>query len=146
MSTDAEKSVPEENIPQEDWFLQILIDIVNSRQMSIGLTVNVGGFLISRLLIGGKAYFEGFAADLASAIPDAEASSFVKQKFGQLGDVYQREDKQDTSSPHYIHFKDAKFYHMTGEPIPGNRGVWWRGRISQVHGFVLGTLGEAPDS
>jgi hypothetical protein len=46
------------------------------------------------------------------------------------------------SPPNYIHLKEAKFFLPSGagKPIPANQGVWWRGRLSEVSGFILGSL------
>lgn len=44
-----------------DWFLQSLVNMANTDSLQIGITLQVSGLLVSGVLVGGKAYFEGFA-------------------------------------------------------------------------------------
>ncbi|MFL1806044.1 gas vesicle accessory protein GvpU [Plesiomonas shigelloides] len=125
-------------IDDKDWFLQSLVNMANGGVLSFGITLNVGGFLVSGELIGGKAYFEGFGSDFASGLSDSSIADQVKASFAQHGEIYS--SNENPSPPAYIHLKDARFFNSNGNPIPGNRGVWWRGRISEVDGFSLGSL------
>ena len=139
MNADIKKVI---RIDNQDWFLCSLVDMVNQGGFSFGITLNVGGFLISGELIGGKAYFEGFGSELAGVFKDAEAAKRVKEGYAKAGeDIYSEktEDKKDMPVM-FIHMKNTKFYNTSGKPIPDNRGVWWRGRISEVSGFVIGKL------
>ena len=126
-------------VDDKDWFLQSLVNIVNSGSFNFGVTLNVGGFLVSGQLVGGKEYFEGFGSDFAGAFCGGEIAETIKKTFAGHGDIYSS-DNETSPSPSYIHLKDAKFFNTNGNPIPGNRGVWWRGRLSQVDGFSLGSL------
>jgi len=139
MSNEEIKETEIRNAPQEDWFLQSLVNMANKNQFGMGITLNVGGFLVSGSLTGGKQYFDGFGIDFASAFSDKETAEQIKGSFGQYGEIYNSEPEQN-NPPAYIHLKDAKFFNTQGKPIPGNRGVWWRGRISEVQGFILGSL------
>jgi len=128
---------------ENDWFLQELVQIVNCSDTEIGVTLFVGGVLVSGLLVGGKRYFEGFASTFANGVDNPESATFYQNMFAQHANVFVGPDgayKQDLAAPHYIHLKDARTFHPSGNPIPGNGGVWWRGRIREVDGFSLGTL------
>ena len=132
-------------IDDKDWFLQRLVNIVNSGGVDFGITLNVGGFLVSGNLIGGKEYFEGCSADFASALVSDESAEIAKKTIVEFiastGDIYTSDkDENRQIPPSYVHLKNAKFYNTNGNPIPSNRGVWWRGRISEVSGFALGAL------
>lgn len=126
------------NVDGKDWFLQDLIEIANSGKISFDITLTVSGFLVSGTLIGGKEYFEGFGEEFSFGLK-GEAADKVKAAFAKNGEVY---DTQNAPSmqPNYIHLKNAHFFHTSGTPIPENRGVWWRGRVSEVTGFSLGVL------
>ncbi|MBP0716154.1 hypothetical protein J8I33_22850 [Burkholderia sp. AcTa6-5] len=54
--------------------------------------------------------------------------------------INENDEPNDLPPPQYIHIKGARFFSNSGNPIPGNGGVWWRGRISEVDGFCLGEL------
>jgi hypothetical protein len=130
-----------ENAPQKDWFLQFLVNTANKSQFELEITLNVGGFLVSGRLAGVRQYFADFGSDFATSFDAGKGSEEIKATFRKIGDecscVSQAEP---TESPSYIHLKDARFFDAQGNSIQGNRGVWWRGRISEVQGFVPGTL------
>jgi hypothetical protein len=128
---------------ETDWFLQSLVDMSNSSGLEVGITLQVGGFLVSGMLVSGKQYFEGFASDFASAFTDQEAARGVREAFSRHGEMYKLQGEADLRhpAPVYIHLKQARFFNTSGDPIPRNRGVFWRGRLSEVSGFILGTLG-----
>lgn len=134
-----------------DWFLQVLVNAVHTGFMpSISLTVQLGGILVSGFVIPGKQYFEEFSSEYSNAVAEAvpqakELAATYKQYLSQYGvAVYpEKDDKEpdDTAPlPVYIHMKDAHVFTSGANPIPGNRGVFWRGRISEVSGFFLGHL------
>lgn len=136
----AEKA--EEHTPfavPHDWFLQSLVNMANDG-FEVGITLQVSGLLVSGVLAGGKSYFEGFAEEFSSRFNDPESAKFMRGHFTNYGDIYKKEDGAPPTSPQYIHLKNARFFNTSGNPIPGNRGVWWRGRISEVAGFTLGSL------
>ena len=75
------------NVDSKDWFLQDLIEIVNSGKMSFDVTLTVGGFLVSGTLVGGKEYFEGFGEEFSFGL-SGEAAKKVKAAFAKNGNVY----------------------------------------------------------
>jgi hypothetical protein len=124
-----------------DWFLQVLITIVNDPEnlaLELGITLLAGGFLVSGFLVNGARYFEGFAADFALPFPQG-SSEHIRSSFSTYGDIYK--GTAEPAPPMYVHLKEARFFSPGGNPIPTNRGVWWRGRVSEVAGFMIGRLG-----
>ena len=124
-----------------DWFLQQLVQFANDQAMSLGITLNVGGVIVSGTLIGGKRYFEGFANDFGEGLGKSELVDMVKQHFQQHGKIYDRPaDETSGFDPSFIHLEGAKFFSPGDQPIPSNRGMFWRGKISSIDGFILGSL------
>ena len=138
------ESIDLSQVDDRDWFLQNLVNLVNARDIKLGITLNVGGFLVSGLLVSGQKYFGGFAEDLGSNFDDPETRRGIEQAYAQIGDIYTagRSTGQTVSPPNYLHLMQARFFNIGGHPIPGNNGVWWRARISGVSGFFLGMLNE----
>jgi hypothetical protein len=131
---------------ESDWFLQLLVNMANDG-VSIGITLNVSGFLVSGILASGSSYFAAFGAELTSTMTDAEAAKGIKSDFAKFGDIYKHEDREESEDtqplqPSFIHLENARFFNTSGKPIPANRGVWWRGRLSEVSGFSVGTLSQ----
>jgi hypothetical protein len=141
--------VPGPCAPQAGWFLQILVNMTNARDgdFEVGMTLLVGGLLVSGIMVGGAKYFEGFANEFVSGFSDQKAVETVRKSFSQFQEIYktdlaqQKAAGQPLEPPAYVHLREARFFSTAGNPIPGNRGVWWRGRLSEVSGFMLGTLG-----
>lgn len=127
---------------KQDWFLQKLVNIVNGNDVEFGITLNVGGFLVSGLIVSGHKYFENFANEFCLAFNFGEQKDDIFKSFADLGLLYTKEKKDDDPPPMYIHMKNAKFYNTNGSPIPNNTGIWWRGRVSEVSGFTLGILSK----
>jgi hypothetical protein len=128
---------------RHDWFLQSLVDMANDGIEVGGVTLQVSGLLVSGVLAGGKAYFQGFAEDFASGLDDPGVAESVRDSFAKHGEIYKKEGDDALPFPQYIHLRNARFFNTSGNPIPGNKGVWWRGRISEVAGFTLGSLSQA---
>jgi hypothetical protein len=139
MIIDEKKKLPVDNAPQKDWFLQFLVNLANRNQFELGITLNIGGFLIAGKLVGVKQYFAEFGADFAASFDAGKSPEEIRTFFKKIGDecacVSHREQSE---SPSYIHLKDARFYNGQGHSLHGDGGVWWRGRISEVQGFFPG--------
>ena len=135
---------PLDSFNKPDWFLQLLIDICNKTDFSLSITLNVNGLLVTGNLIGGEKYFNGFANDLKMAGMPAEVTDLFKQ----FGDIYikqkeqknSKKDDETISPPQYIHLENARIFHPGGNLIPTNHGVWWRGRLDAIDGFILGAF------
>lgn len=143
MSTEAESVSPISPSAEADWFLQSLVSMANQSNIEIGITLQVSGMLVSGSLVSGKQYFEGFANDFVTPFAnDPETANAIKDSFGAYGEIYSqpKEGEPDRPAPQFVHLKNARFFNTAGNPIPGNKGVWWRGRICEVGGFTLGSL------
>jgi hypothetical protein len=121
-----------------DWYLQQLVSIVNTSDIEFGITLVLGGSVVSGRLIGGKKYFEAFAADFAEAWP-SETKSEIRRALASKAEIYDNSRDAQTAPPQFIHLADARCYYP-GSHLPNNRGVLWRGKINAVSGFSLGAL------
>ncbi len=143
MATKKEPAAPVPQVAQTDWFLQSLVAMANRSNLEIGITLQVSGMLVSGSLVSGKKYFEGFAEDFSSPFAaDPEAAESIKASYSSYGELYKKDADAEGVSlpPQYVHLKNARFFNTTGNTIPGNKGMWWRGRIGAVGGFSLGSL------
>lgn len=133
-----ENPEPMPQFAQTDWFLQMLVQLANTSPMEIGITLQVSGMLVSGSIVSRKSYFEGFAEDFASPFSgEPNTAETMKKNFSMFGEKKLDENEQ---LPQFVHLKSARFFNTIGNPIPKNRGVWWRGRICEVGGFSLGIL------
>lgn len=130
----------------KDWFLESLVTTVNNTGLEIGITLQMDGFLVSGFLVNGGKYFEGFSnefiSETAAHFGNDEALDAIQQAFNTYAGMYAPKEGEEAAADkaNYIHLQDARFFNTNGAPIPNNRGMWWRGRLSEVNGFILGTL------
>lgn len=130
---------------EQDWFLQKLVKMVNTSDIEFGITLLVGGFLISGTLICGARYFK--LASECHLFRDKEELQSEIYNYHSIcipdnSEVKEGEDVEKPAvelSTDYIHLVNAKFYQLPGGQLP-SKGVLWRGRIIQVSGFYLGNL------
>lgn len=143
MSNESQQNPQQVGPENSDWLLEILVKLVNKSKSEIGITLQVGGFLVSGLLVSRTQYFDGFASDFSSAFSDTEAAEDIRNSFSKFGQVQSEEEEENPNPlpPAYIHLKEAHFFMNGSKPIPDNKGIWWRGRLSEVSGFCLGSLG-----
>lgn len=135
-------------LPDEDtdWLLQQLVLLADTG-LEMPITLQVSGLLVSGLLVDNQKYFDGFGSDLASGFQEAQIAEGLKELISKYGDAVKKNIEDGASEPprpKYIHLRNAKFFNTSGNPIPANRGVWWRGRLCEVSGFIIGSLNKEP--
>lgn len=121
---------------QVDWLLQLLVSLVNTRNVrGIFVTLNVGGLLVCGELTGAKHYFEEFGKDFASG--DETLEKFFKDLGDKLCSDLKEKPRLDFS---FIHLRNARFYYPGQQPIPTNQGIRWRSKLEAIDAFSLGSL------
>ncbi len=128
---------------QHDWFIQSLVNIANVAPLSFGVTLQVSGLLVSGYLVSGKAYFEAVGQQVVAGVAqNAALAEQLRKMFATFESAYPTDSGQtERPVPQFIHLQNARFYSTDGTPVPGNEGVWWRGRISEISAIVIGILG-----
>jgi hypothetical protein len=125
--------------PGVDWYLQNLVIMANTKGVEMGITVILGGTVVTGLLISGKTYFEAFGALFANAWnSDEDGKKAIQDAMSEPAKMY-GPDKGDPAGPSFIHLKDAFVRTPSGSLV--NQGALWRGRLSEVSGFMLGSIG-----
>lgn len=126
-----------------DYLLEHMVRAADEEDLKLGVTLYVGGTIITGLLVSGDAYLEGCAERFA----EAEGKEQAKQS---LVDFMQRTKRgqpdgtaggdEVTAHTGYIHLAEARAVSADGHVHPG---VWWRGRIDRIDAFHFGMLREA---
>jgi hypothetical protein len=140
MQEDASSATPS---AQHDWFIQSLVNVANVAPLSFGVTLQVSGLLVSGYLVSGKAFFEATGQQIVSGlVQNAALADQMRKMFATFESAYPNDPTQtDRPVPQFVHLQNARFYSTDGTPVPSNAGVWWRGRISEISGIVIGILG-----
>ncbi|MBA1229184.1 gas vesicle protein [Pseudomonas viridiflava] len=125
---------------QIDWLLQWLVKFVANTKVEMGVTLSVGGNLVSGHLISHDTYFEQLAEDISA--PFTQFSNGTDEAMKEMILSFKPGDSaQDTPAFHFIHLKDCRTYSNDGSPIC-EAGVLWRGRIAAVDGFTIGLIAK----
>lgn len=140
MKEDASSAIPG---AQHDWFIQSLVNVANVAPLNFGVTLQVSGLLVSGYLVSGKAYFQAVGQQVSSGFSqNADLAEQMRKMFATFESAYPNDPAQkDRPVPQFVHLQNARFYSTDGKPVPSNAGVWWRGRISEISGIVVGILG-----
>lgn len=127
---------------QTDWLLQWLVKFSNNVGVTIGITLSIGGTLVSGELVSHKIYFDQFSEDFSSAFKKYEGVDTEELKVGIQN--FNREPAEDQPQPalQYLHLKNARVYTSSATPVIG-KGQLWRGKISSVDGFTLGSITQS---
>jgi hypothetical protein len=128
---------------QHDWFIQSLVNVANVAPLSFGVTLQVSGLLVSGYLVNGKAYFEAVGEQIVSGFAqNAVLAEQMRKMFTTFESAYPTDAGQgERPVPQFVHLQNARFYGTDGTPVPSDKGVWWRGRISEISAIVIGILG-----
>jgi hypothetical protein len=140
MSDSTAPSLPK-SFPNNDDILLALVTLANEKTMTIGITLSVGGILISGELASGKDYLEVMGDQLASAFQGLSEQSVetIRAGFKDLANrLYTPGTNSDEVKTEYIHIRNARYYIPGNEPIPTTSAIWWRGRLECVDGFTIG--------
>lgn len=125
-----------------DWALLKFVDIANRTQAGMTMTLYLGGSVVTGILIGGREYFEMLGQQIAPALGKSPEEG--KELYRELVDQHypsMDEENEEGPPPSFVHMKGARVISPTGS-MP-SEGMLWRGRLSRVDGFSIGTLRQA---
>ena len=131
-----------------DWFLQAIIETYVTSGVEMGLTLTIGGSVVSGLLISGKTYFRELKDFLMeSSQQEGDIFETLANDFGALGPhIYDKpSDATDEWKPDpisFIHLKAARFHAPGQRGMPLKNGFLWRGRLEAVDAFSLGSFAD----
>ncbi|MGE7129146.1 gas vesicle accessory protein GvpU [Lysinibacillus xylanilyticus] len=118
----------------KDGILATFVEITNETSIEIGLTLNVGGALISGLAVSYEKYLKGISELFKGHGPGAEAFSKQFEDLAVESKKY-AETKEVKSLPNYIHMENTKFIDAHGNI---QELGYWRGKLTSIDGFIIG--------
>jgi hypothetical protein len=128
-------------VPQTDWFLQHLVEYSNNLGISVAITVQVGGMLVTGQIMSHTEYFNETADEFKTSLnynSDLAESFFgLIKSYNEL--VHVPNEGEAPLPPNYIHIRDAKIF-TAGNFNNAVVVRQWRGRISEIGGFFIGTV------
>jgi hypothetical protein len=130
-----------------DWFLRSTVETIIAHGVEIGVTLAVGGAIVSGVLISGKKYFEELGDALnAASETEGDIQSVLGDSWRQFTTIYDKPegapDDWQAPSAAYLHLRGARYYAPGQRPIPAE-GALWRGKLSAVDAFSVGQFRES---
>jgi hypothetical protein len=122
---------------QADWLIQWFAKFTNNTNFQVPMTFTVGGNLVTGMLISETEYFEQLASSFASGLPEENRES-AKKMIKALQPL-SSPGEDDGLASQFVHLLNANVFTSASKPIV-NGGVLWRGKISSIEGFHLGSL------
>lgn len=136
-----------------DMVLEGLIFSANAEGQEYGITVTVGGTVVSGVLSGDAEFIRFLAAEITTEPENADSASLrddleatADRTEAKLRQVLTRPRKGETRPIPLmptLHLRDATIW------LPGGQSVqvpYWRGRVQSVDGWFLGIIGSRPDA
>lgn len=115
-----------------DKLLGKFVSLVNQDMIGTGVTLTVGGVIITGNIISTKGYVE----ELASGFETAGEFGVAVGKSLREADIEYGSEQTSDDVEEIIHLKDAKV--LSGNTVY-NVGLW-RGKVNSVDGFTIGLL------
>lgn len=120
-----------------DFLLQALVATAAEKEFELGLTLNIPGGMVTGVLISGVKYWKEIGAE-HEQIKVSIAEPFLKIFEREAADVA-AQGSRDPGTYTSIHLRNAYFFLGDGTRVPSN-GMFWRGRLSEVAGWTIGTI------
>jgi hypothetical protein len=142
--TETTPEQPETPAESQDWLLTVLVRMANNIGLGFGVTLCVGGVLVSGTLVSGRQWTDALIAEMRTRGHGNAAEALAGNLEGLLREQYpepqlDREDEFPHTAVGYIHLTDAHYISGTNQ-VPSDLSVAWRGRLSEVDGWSLGAL------
>ncbi|MEU5945122.1 hypothetical protein ABZ793_06115 [Micromonospora sp. NPDC047465] len=133
--------LPDASLP--DVVLQILAKGAQEGGLELGVTLSVSGGLVTGTLVGRDRWFQELGDFIEQAADRPDARSLADELGELMSEVGKPADGEDgfvsTLQYVFIHLINARY--VQGSQLMPNQGTMlWRGRISEVAGFSVGTL------
>ena len=130
---------------EPDSLLTAFAQIANDHAIEFGMTLQVGGVLVSGTMVGGPTYFKLLNEALATAkgTNADELAARLIEGLSRASDKIYGADAPPNLITTYIHMRDVNLYDAAGNSSVSRLSLW-RGRLAAVDGFFLGTLGQRP--
>lgn len=124
----------------EDPVLKWLIALVENGEMTLQVTLNIQGAILSGNLISQKEYGEM----LAQYLGKTSGTKATKKKGFIHGVKIPDFNLYATGEEGYLHLSHVKIHYSTADTAVFEEETLWRGKVSSVDGFTVGLFSSYP--
>lgn len=126
-----------------DWFLANTVHLAEAYNIEQGITLNVGGVLITGVVMSGRSYFKElgeFVKSKTHGTPSEAIGQAIGDANSQWSEMFP-EAELESEAPYrptnYIHLRNAFVIGSNGL-MSDKKGALWRGKLSAVDGYFFG--------
>ncbi|WP_085505840.1 gas vesicle accessory protein GvpU [Thalassobacillus devorans] len=119
-----------------DDVLSMYVKAANKHDFNLAITLNVNGALVTGTTISAQSYFDKISESFEDGNDVAQSLS------DQLRSASETAEKSSSDEAQFIHLKEAQVYCGDSNPTPSKGKFLWRGKLSEVDGFFLGTIAK----
>jgi hypothetical protein len=118
-----------------DHLLRTIARLAQEHSVTTGITLTVGGVVVTGIVVGRDAWLQRFVAALSATGDQGQATGeSLEHQFLQADLQRSGQESYD-----FLHLDDARFvYSVALRPPPPVPGQLWRGRISEISGWTFG--------
>ena len=129
-----------------DWFLAWLVGYAENFALEQGVTLFIGGQIVSGLITSGRDFFTEVGNQVKDGADSGEATAELRKSIGEgyaeFSKLYPKAEigvPPPFSKPTYIHLRNVAILTPNGStPLP--RSTIWRGKLASVDGYNFGVL------
>lgn len=135
---------PDVNVGTDsDPWLQMILSW-GERNVGAGITLTIGGSLISGTVCSEREYFTKVSAQVA----DAFRAAWPEEDFETLEETItgmgtDRATAEEIPGQRFIHLRNPKIFNGRRFAIDAGEGNYWRGRVDSIQGFQVGMMRES---
>lgn len=122
--------------PTTDGMLELLVAAVNGTKTQMSVTLSIPGGIITGLMISYGEWLRLVDERILRDSPNATGmlDMWIEQE------AETRDDESHTL-PNFVHLTGAGYVEWSGmSPNPDTDGLLWRGRLSEISGWSLGSF------
>ncbi|GGC82009.1 hypothetical protein GCM10007216_10680 [Thalassobacillus devorans] len=119
-----------------DDVLSMYVKAANKHDFNLAITLNINGALVTGTTISAQSYFDKISESFEDGNDVAQSLS------DQLKSASETAEKSSSDEARFIHLKEAQVYCGDSNPTPSKGKFLWRGKLSEVDGFFLGTIAK----
>lgn len=124
------------DLPQCSLGLETYISFAKAG-VRIGVILMVKGLVITGDIISPEEYYEKLTKQIPINENFPNVAETLKTILVRQVELHQKDEKFEKFC--YIHLDNANFYFLSQPTTKVAKGLLWRGRLSEIDGFIIGT-------
>src|SRR5690606_9073723 len=119
-----------------DAALNLFVAMADEQGVGTAITLTTSGGMVTGDLVGIEEYFRL----LGGLLSGGDSESATAKSFDRIGDEVRASVEAEGGPSDFVHLRNARFLSGTALVPTPPAGMLWRGSLSAVQGFSIGSL------